>query len=102
MHNSNGVGFDFEALKFSGVAAVFFSYQGFLQLTKKERKTAVDRPTKFILVLGKIIYIYWYDRCEFDSEPGLTWRNWILGYANNKNHSLTYNLYHHLFINPYK
>ena len=50
--------FDFEALKFSGVAAVlpaaFFPYHRFYN---KERRTAADRPTKFILVLGKI-YIY--------------------------------------------
>ena len=46
---------DFEALKFSGVAAVlpaaFFPYHRFYN---KERRTAADRPTKFILVLGKI------------------------------------------------
>ena len=50
-----GGGFDFEALKFSGVTAVllaaFFSYHRFYN---KERRTAADRPTKFILVLGKI------------------------------------------------
>ena len=49
---------DFEALKFSGVAAVlpaaFFPYHRFCN---KERRTAADRPTKFILVLGKIMYI---------------------------------------------
>ena len=53
-----GGGFDFEALKFSGVAAVlpdaFFPYHRFYN---KERVAAADRPTKFILVLGNI-YIY--------------------------------------------
>ena len=49
--------FDFEALKFSGVAAVavllaaFFSYHEFCN---DERLTAANRPTKFILILGKI------------------------------------------------
>ena len=49
---------DFEALKFSGVAAVllaaFLSYHRFCN---KERMTAADRPTKFILVLGNIFNI---------------------------------------------
>ena len=54
-----GGGFDFEALKFSGVAAVlpaaFFPYHRFCN---KERMTAADRATKFILVLGKISNTY--------------------------------------------
>ena len=52
-------GFDFEAFKLSGVAAVllagFFSYNGFCN---KERLTAADRPTKFILVLVKILLFF--------------------------------------------
>ena len=52
---------DFEALKFSGVAAVllaaFFSYHW---VFNKERLTAADRPTKFILVLGKISPFWQY------------------------------------------
>ena len=49
---------DFEALKFSGVTAVllaaFFSYHGFCN---EECMAAPDKPTKFILVLGKMTNI---------------------------------------------
>ena len=52
-------GFDFEALKFSGVAAVllatFFSYHRFYN---KDRMTSADRPTKFFLVLRKISHFF--------------------------------------------